>query len=213
MLCSRVKQSRVYRVEYIRFFGLSVCRMYPPVAIEGFLVLSRSMHSRRSLSTLVWSIRREYHSMEQRRAGARQATSQNSRKARYPLSATVCPVRRRLQRSFFAAGPHKFVSPIGVNQEGDTGQYCTLGSNVRNVVQYEEYVLHEVVLAATCLIKPQGTHESRPRWFPSSLLHVMYSFALWAARFNLQTFLVKYHRGVDYKWQGPPRYEHGAGQG
>lgn len=109
---------------------------------EGeLLVLSQSVHSGRSLSTLfVWSIRREYHSMELASGGSASSHESNSLKARYPLSATVCPVRRRFQRSFFAAGPHKIVSPIGVNQEGDTGQYCTFVSIVRNVVQYEEYV-------------------------------------------------------------------------
>ncbi|KFY87134.1 hypothetical protein V498_07276 [Pseudogymnoascus sp. VKM F-4517 (FW-2822)] len=118
--------------------------------------------------------------MEFASGGSASSHESNSLKARYPLSATVCPLRRRLQRSFFAAGPHKIASPIGVNQEGDTGQYSTLGSRVRNVVQYEEYVLHEVVLAAPLSYKPPG-HTRVASALVSFVFTVMYrtSFTLW----------------------------------
>lgn len=119
--------------------------------------------------------------MELASGGSASSHESNSLKARYPLSATVCPVRRRLQRSFFAAGPHKIASPIGVNQEGDTRQYSTLGSSVRNVVvQYEEYVLHGVVLAAPLSYKAPG-HTRVASASVSFVFTVMYrtSFTLW----------------------------------
>lgn len=126
---------------FVSFLFLSLSCIYPPVARKGIACLG-PVGAQRALTvhTFVWSIRREYHSMELASGGSASSHESNSLKPRCPLSATVCPVRRRFQRSFFAAGPHKIVSPIGVNQEGDTGQYCIFVRIVRNVVQYEEYV-------------------------------------------------------------------------